>query len=732
MKNNILNRFAISDLKKNKRDTINLIVMIFIVSIMTFVLSLFSEKISMRGIEDYQKQYGTYTYYSYHFKGDIHNITLHTNDKDIPLNSSNTCLVHFNGFDLNEVPLCSIEGNPDIIGIKIKDGRLPVNEDEIIVKEEYLKLWGYDSRIGDTIQIPYIYNYAISYMSTPLTAGMFYDGALTKTQDFKIVGIMQQESTMPVIVALNTVHASNLLIETSIKDKISSLEYSDAEHIDLLRNENIDELYNIQSQLTIITMIEVFGYIIASSLIYGISLTSFDKKIKDYTLLRSIGITKKQLYYIIFLQSLILCSIPILASTIVYIVCGFVFGMSFAIEVLLWNIGKILFIVFISYFIPAQRSTEQSLTGAFNNAEHQYFYVRYKKLHKMRPLYLGYRSFVGNNKMMIMKLVLIAVMSFNCMEVVRSYLSVSDLNHLSQINKHYGITLENTSDESYMQLQDIQFLQKYVEDIYIVPYIDSFSDGTQFNYRFKVYCYDNKYKDYWHNNHTLKENEYIINGTELKEYDGDFESQYEVFDNVYTRFIILNSKDYEKFKYFKEHEDISLIFNSPIQKTNMLVTIGQEYIDFINKYELNDDFLNTTVNDFDYTVTECRFLSSVNIRKIAFVFTVMIIYVYLHFFKLLNQKEEVSTYQLIGMTSKEISMIYFIESFLYCFIGCIAGLLFYILNAQYYYGLYSLQNTVLISLAVTIGIVIITIFLSVVPLKAVMKRDAFENKMARD
>ncbi len=89
-------------------------------------------------------------------------------------------------------------------------------------------------------------------------------------------------------------------------------EIDNAEQCHLYRSVSPDDFGGIITNNIHAVLIQLTIIIIAMTLLYGLILSSFEKREKDYTLLRNIGTTQRQIYYIIFIQVIILSCAPII------------------------------------------------------------------------------------------------------------------------------------------------------------------------------------------------------------------------------------------------------------------------------------------------------------------------------------------------------------------------------------------------------------------------------------
>ncbi len=121
-----------------------------------------------------------------------------------------------------------------------------------------------------------------------------------------------------------------------------------------------------------------------------------------------------------------------------------------------------------------------------------------------------------------------------------------------------------------------------------------------------------------------------------------------------------------------------------------------------------------------------------NIKPYILITGLIIMYIFLFSLETLHHKEDIGTYQLMGVLSKEIKLIYFYKSLIIAFLGFVSGGFWYILS---YYSIIRAKNVMqylVIPPAITCFVIMLVVILSMISLHFVLKRDAFENKMTRD
>ena len=115
-----------------------------------------------------------------------------------------------------------------------------------------------------------------------------------------------------------------------------------------------------------------------------------------------------------------------------------------------------------------------------------------------------------------------------------------------------------------------------------------------------------------------------------------------------------------------------------------------------------------------------------------------IIYIYQMYFELYKQREDIGSFQLLGMTHLEIESIYIYQSLIMIVIGFILGMIYNLLDLYYtFQSLYELQyvlsfDKMMIVIVFGLMIICIVFILSVLPLKRIVKNDAFTNKNVRE
>ncbi|HBN6234175.1 TPA: ABC transporter permease [Clostridioides difficile] len=226
--------------------------------------------------------------------------------------------------------------------MKLKSGHLPKDKNEIALDENTLKLIGIKPRLGVTIPM----NLDISLLNDTIPPYNY-------TANFKLSGILEDDYTGYVSGIVNGIvgkgASENLLpkryILSSLDFKIKQQEkfqeivnqlakkinlshnsiqynwiYLNALKIQFEKDENSSNSDGI-SMIILVSLFVALLVLLASGLvIYNILKISVTKKIKEYGCLRGIGAEPNQIYKIVILQILILCTIAIPIGAVIGII----------------------------------------------------------------------------------------------------------------------------------------------------------------------------------------------------------------------------------------------------------------------------------------------------------------------------------------------------------------------------------------------------------------------------
>lgn len=226
--------------------------------------------------------------------------------------------------------------------MKLKSGHLPKDKNEIALDENTLKLMGIKPRLGVTIPM----NLDISLLNDTIPPYNY-------TANFKLSGILEDDYTGYVSGIVNGIvgkgTSENLLpkryILSSLDFKIKQQEkfqeivnqlakkinlshnsiqynwiYLNALKIQFEKDENSSNSDDI-SMIILVSLFVALLVLLASGLvIYNILKISVTKKFKEYGCLRAIGAEPNQIYKIVILQILILCTVAIPIGAVIGII----------------------------------------------------------------------------------------------------------------------------------------------------------------------------------------------------------------------------------------------------------------------------------------------------------------------------------------------------------------------------------------------------------------------------
>lgn len=726
MKNNILIYFAIKDLKNHSKDTLISFLTLTCLAFAFMIITFLSPLIINQRIIDHQNMYGDNDYVSQapmtnddisQMQFEINNQTLTLQDKNIKY-----ALVYNIGHSLTNDQIQCIKNDSSLLAINIKEGIYPTHDNEIAVKETVLKNLGYDIKRDQTVDIPY------------QDANNQY-----QVSTWKIVGLLENSGSASIIVGNTDATQATLYISTN------------GQKIDNAQELSLERTYDIESEISDSGSLDFFVivlnfslFIVGSIILSGLTIASFDNRKHDYALLRGIGATHRQLYFIVFVQALILLVLAIIASSLSYFVA--VYFMTFFWETRIplqfyfhyysGNIFVITLIAFISYFMPARGACRRALTGTFEMAEFQYFYYRYKKLHNMRPFYIGWRQLVGRKKQMIAKIFLVFIITLLTMNIIGNGI-YENYSQTLQSDKEESIWLEYklTGKSSYLPQEIFDVYNDSASEIRYFHVLDMSGRDAGYPNISKVYAYNTDIKKELDLQNEPKPGEIITSRTFLS--IDQPTTDLRLFNEIYTSienvdsdslFVIMNEKDFMKYGDIEHYQNIKIYFDTIQDKTKGL-------IDFAKKTQYTDDYywqdgmllqqINSQQDSYD----------SFPIFSLSMIIGASFIYVYQLAFEIFKQRETIGTYQLLGLRKFEIWQIYAYKSFFIAIIGLICSIYYhfasYYLNVEYW-KIYITPVALLWQIGISIIVIIILIALSLLPLHSILNKEGLENKNIRE
>ncbi|WGX75222.1 FtsX-like permease family protein [Paraclostridium bifermentans] len=331
-------RLAIAYLKKQKGRTLSLIISIALAVILVFALNVVPESKNKHDIKEAYKNFS-----DYHVE--YSNINLETvdrlkNDKNIKvindvINLGNVVSNNGVSISLNSYS----NGFIDSYGYKLIKGNEPKNENEIIVEEKALKEMGLSDDLGQSIDFNIIKNYTDENNQNQI---------YSKEKSFKLVGILKKpdgfydenlyykvkaftkytenQSTLPKKLIS---HSGVLKFNTGIDmaDKVIVKYKLDDENfmINVQLNEAIQN-YEMFRGEDIKLNNKLIPMVAATLVIYNIFNIILIEMTRQIGMLRSIGMTKKNVRCMICIQSFIVLIIGLFIVLIIGLAVGFLLG----------------------------------------------------------------------------------------------------------------------------------------------------------------------------------------------------------------------------------------------------------------------------------------------------------------------------------------------------------------------------------------------------------------------
>lgn len=734
MRNNILNHFALNDLKNHKKDTLITFIIITFIAIGCILLTSFTPIFGNSRIFEFQKQNGTFDYISYNsIKPDKLNqlqISIHGEMK--PLKNANvrySCVQH-QGYTLMGDSIDYIEGDPSIIAIQLEEGRMPTTDNEIAVKRHVLENFGYQDKLDSVIEIPYRDELDIIHV-----------------EQLKVVGLIKETGNTSVVTGSPTSEYSyTVYIDTYRGDKIDN--YKD---INFELTFDSDHFMDNRELNTLIIMVQFVLFIVGCIILSGMTVASFDNRKDDYALLRGIGATKRQLYYIVFVQSILLITLSLIVAFllsffIIFIVQNIV-EMIVPLKSALPYFKGVIFIVclmtLISYFMPARGACYRALTGSFQGNEFQFFYYRYKKLHQMRPFYLAWRQLVGNKKQMIVKVFLIFISTLMLMNIIGRYLYTGYLESqkkeaLSPSTSNEIYMVYTSSEDGFVDERDFDVFKNYASKI---KYFRTFNLHDYTDQYANVYCYDENVKEEFFifsepesgevimNSQYNDYNELVINDEAYKVSNMTISGK-NIMD---SEFVVMTKEDFIKYGHMNRYQSVKITFDDIHKKTAAMIAYARQNMTI--KYESHDSILISQQELSSLIETD---YSEIPYFQLTLLSITGFIYMYQLSYEILKQRQTIGTYQLLGLRKFEIWKIYAYKSLFIALIGLMIAFYFHFVDKLMQYmgnGRYHVFFDfipLLKQILPTLLMIIIFIILSLLPIYSMLKKDGLENVNAKD
>lgn len=377
----------------------------------------------------------------------------------------------------------------ELCHISLVDGRIPQKQDEIMVSIDVYEKEHY--QIGQQ-----------EFMAIQSK----------EKKPYKIVGVIKNsQDIFPQIYTHKKVgqpfYVSNCgLVEKDKSDMFSKYETTGQMFI----NDYGYDHYNFYDGLTMSShQITIFieTILISIFVVYALNSTSLKRRIKEFALLRGIGMTSKQLI-IMVLDELLICALSaivlgsVLSFILEYIVLKYFesqmgyFVFQFDIMQFIYNNFIVIIIVIISSISTVYHSAQSALSGSFDGRTFQYIQVRYRRLKKQNCLRLAIRELKAYKRVTLSLFVFLLMISTGY-----TFFMMNSLNYsYKKFDQFHYLTFFTTSLDDYeiiqkLKLNNTRYFEYSYEQVsflehedfgqkhYIVPLSD--------NKYLKECCFDN-------------------------------------------------------------------------------------------------------------------------------------------------------------------------------------------------------------------------------------------------
>lgn len=640
MKSNFLSFYALHDLKTHKKDTWITIITLIIACLIIIIVSYLSPLFSLKNFTNQTYQYSLLEESGKDIK-DVHfvvnGVEMQYGDERI-----HSAIRH----DIIGVPnIKYVEGDYEILGISVQAGHMPKARDELLVSKHFLKAWGYDEKINQQIQI------------------LWYENGQNILKDFQVVGITENPYEYGYVGYSDQIEQSELFLDVqnaTVTSQEASVIYNG------LFVTDAEKAY-------ILTFVYFITFLLAFSILTGVTLSSFEDKKHDFALLRGIGATHRQLLFIILFQACILTIISIMISHFIFFLLkSIIFPTSiychYTLSAFLICLFFVLCLVFFSFFLPLRSSSRNILASTFDGSQFQYFYYRYHKRHYMRPFYLAWRQLVSKKELWI-KCLMIFVIGYNVMVLVNNqrqedtYLDDTVLLDDYIDMRFYG---------NHFPKDSISLLQKQAQ---ILVYYYTFDEEIDMSVDAEIYVYLPNQNVYQYieelNERQVAISEQVADNYQLCLSDMiKIQGQdYEIVEIVNERypfmseiFVVLSQDHYDMFSY--DEQAIYAQFDT-------LESKKKGTFDFVLSFEEPIRYVDATEESvIDYS-------PSPSYSQSIFVLFFCCMYFYHASYEMYKEKETISTYQLIGFTKREILSIYIFKALYLIIVGYSLALFFF-------------------------------------------------------
>lgn len=350
------------------------------------------------------------------------------------------------------------EGFYDFCAITLEEGHFPSQHDEIVVSDHL------SYQINDLVEVDIL----------GLSQKMKVVGIVHNSQDiFCDMYIMPQDDFYEVYLYCDTFYSTD--DENVVWTSDNAYGY------------NHDEVW-VQYMVNV----ENFGAFVQGGIFLILSLfilttTFIQKRVKEFALLRGIGMTTKQLF-LMEMYEIALCGIfsillaTLLAPVLSYLIVYYI-SLSQECFIYIFSLPTYLFYTFVAFlsvlcfFIyPARKSSYQALSGAFDNAQFKYFDVRIRKLKYIYKWRIAWREWKNHKRMNLLFIILICLCSGTLLmnQMIKTYNDTTAVTDKYVLNCQETYYLEVEGDiDQLKQLEQFNFPETYTYSYQNTAYASS-------------------------------------------------------------------------------------------------------------------------------------------------------------------------------------------------------------------------------------------------------------------
>lgn len=420
--NKTLQRLSLQNIKKNKKQTLFLFILIVLLTLfyMTYLLSSANEYLA-------KKSYHEEIYGTWYVKAEV---PLEEKDQLVDIlecyqgDMEYGFIYHqgyLDGYDIGHVDSLLY----DLCQLTLKEGEYPLSKDEIALSEDVIQQE--NLHINDQLTLK-INEEETTYRIV---------GIIHNSQDIfpKIyTSITEGEETTIISDRLFGPNIGEDRIWIRVDDELSFTYQAEYNEYGYPQGMKID--YSVESSQVLFLgeMICLVNFILMA-----FSSTSLKRRSKEFALLRGIGMTTKQLFIMVFYEHFYIFLIAIFIGTMGSLAVSLGFSQYYAylygyyyyrIEIVRIILYLFIYILCLISFImyPIYNSTKNALSGAFDSHHFQYIQIRYKKLKTQTKWRLALRELKAYKRLAI------------CMTLFTTVLSMTFLGNLLSIEKSSSFT----------------------------------------------------------------------------------------------------------------------------------------------------------------------------------------------------------------------------------------------------------------------------------------------------